>query len=247
MAVYKFASQEIRDQYSTTLSNLLNDQPHCPDDSIDNNWKTLHSCVITAAKETIGRGKRKQPEWFTDSKDVLAPLIEEKNRAFERFLQSSSSRAKNEFRKLQRKVKKAVDKARDQWIAKVAADGEAAVKDGKTRWESIRKLQRAFAGRRSVRPNAVKKLDGELAEGEAEVLQRWQQHFSSLLNTQSTVDDQVLNDMPSHPVCSEFDELPTEEELEEAISSLRKARLLASLVSCRNCFSMVVVLCGTGC
>ena len=105
---------------------------------------------------------------------------------------------KRSFRQLQRKVKRAVDEARESWIAKVAADGEAAVKDGKTRWESIRKLQRAFSGRKSVRPSAVKKLNGELAEGEAEVLQRWQQHFATLLNVQSSVDEEVLDAMPIH-------------------------------------------------
>ena len=42
-------------------------------------------------------------------------------------------------------MKKAVDKAREDWIKKVTMEGEAAVKDGKTRWESIRKLQQVHA------------------------------------------------------------------------------------------------------
>ena len=145
-------------------------------------------------------------------------------RAFESFLRSPSLATKRSFRQLQRKVKRAVDEARESWIAKVAADGEAAVKDGKTRWESIRKLQRAFGGRKSVRPSAVKKLNGELAEGEAEVLQRWQQHFATLLNVQSSVDEEVLDAMPIHAQFCEFDDLPTEEELEEAIFKMKKGK-----------------------
>ena len=50
--------------------------------------------------------------------------------------------------------------------------GETAVKDGKTRWENIRKLQRADVGCRPVRPSAVRKEDGELTQGLPEVLQR---------------------------------------------------------------------------
>ena len=45
-----------------------------------------------------------------------------------------------EFRKHQRKVEKAVDKAKELWICKVATEGEAAVKDGRVRWCCIRRL-----------------------------------------------------------------------------------------------------------
>ena len=47
-------------------------------------------------------------------------------------------------------VKKAVDKDKEDWIKKVAMEGEEAKKDGKTRWTCIRRLQQAHAGRRPV-------------------------------------------------------------------------------------------------
>ena len=47
----------------------------------------------------------------------------------------------------------------------MAKEGEAAVRDGKTRWEGVRKLQQVHAGRRSTRPNAVRKENGELTKG----------------------------------------------------------------------------------
>ena len=39
-------------------------------------------------------------------------------------------------------VQKAVSNATREWILKVAAEGEEAVKDGRTRWDCIYKLQR---------------------------------------------------------------------------------------------------------
>ena len=60
-------------------------------------------------------------------------------------------------------------------------EGETAVKDGKTRCECIRRLQ-LYAGRKPIRPSAVRKENGELTQGPTEMLQRWQQHFSKLLN-----------------------------------------------------------------
>jgi len=61
-----------------------------------------------------------------------------KNEAHERML-ATNSRVRKEFRKQQWKVKRAVDKAGEEWIERVAMEGEAAVKDGKTRWECIRR------------------------------------------------------------------------------------------------------------
>ena len=56
------------------------------------------------------------------------------------------------------------------------------MKDGKTRWECT--LQQAYAGHRSIRPRTVRKENGDLTRGLMEMLQRWQQHFSKLLNQQ---------------------------------------------------------------
>ena len=95
-------------------------------------------------------------------------------------------------------VKRVVDRAREVWIRRVAMEGEAAVKDGKTQWESVRKLQQVHAGRRPTRPSAVRKEDGELTQGPTEVLQRWHQHFKKLLNQQSEFDESVIQQMPCH-------------------------------------------------
>ena len=57
-------------------------------------------------------------------------------------------------------MQKAVSNARREWILKVATAGEEAVKDGRTRWDCIRKLQRVHCGRRPVRPTAILKNDG---------------------------------------------------------------------------------------
>ena len=99
-------------------------------------------------------------------------------------------------------VKRAVDKAKEEWIRKVAVECEAAVMDGKKRWGNIRRLQQVHAGRRPVRPGAVKKEDGELTQGPVEALQRWHQHFSKLLNQCSEFEVQVSNVCQGCPLCS---------------------------------------------
>ena len=38
-------------------------------------------CVCVCVETSIGRGKRSNPEWFTESSETLNPLIEAKNKA----------------------------------------------------------------------------------------------------------------------------------------------------------------------
>ena len=121
----------------------------------EENWNTLKSCIVNAAEETIGRGQRKNPEWFEENLDTLLPLIESKNQAHHRAIQSNSTADRKEFRRRQRAVKQAVDKAREEWICRVAKEAENAVKDGRTRWENIRTLQQTHRGTRTVKPRSA--------------------------------------------------------------------------------------------
>ena len=116
----------------------------------------------------------------------------------------------------------------------MAKEGETAVRDGRTRWESVQKLQQIHVGRRPTRPNAVRKENGELTQGPMEVLQRWHQHFSKLLNQQSTFDEEAIQQMEAMPPWLELDEPPTEEELEAALSKLKKSKAGGNVWRCSS-------------
>jgi len=65
-------------------------------------------------------------------------------------------------------AKEAVNKAKEYCIQKVASDAEAAVKDGKVRWNNIHRLQRVYCDRRPIRPTAVE--NGELIKGPSDCI-----------------------------------------------------------------------------
>ena len=58
-----------------------------------------------------------------------------------------------------------------------------AVKDGRTHWECIRRLQQAHAGGRPCIPRAVRKEDGDLTDRPSKVLQRRHQHLAICLTS----------------------------------------------------------------
>ena len=177
-AVYKLRDSAYRDRYRESLMKRLIEVPHEVEGTAESNWEVLKSCIWKAGEETLGRERKIQPDWFLENAESLKPLIESKNRAHNQMIRSNSVANRKEFRKQQRIVKLAVDNVKEEWIKRIASEGENAKKDGRTRWNSIRKLQMAHAGRRPSRSTAILKEDGELMKNPKEVRSRWYRHFS---------------------------------------------------------------------
>ena len=51
-------------------------EPHIPNWTHEENWKVLKSCIVLGAVRKLGRGKRRQLEWFEENAEKLLPLIE---------------------------------------------------------------------------------------------------------------------------------------------------------------------------
>ena len=79
---------------------------------------------MSLAEKVAGKGKRKQPNRFEDSEELLAPLIKAKNDAHLSMIQCNTSTNQKEFRRHQRKVKVAVNNAKEEWIARVPRKGK---------------------------------------------------------------------------------------------------------------------------
>ena len=134
-----------------------------------------------------------------EATDELTPLISAKQQAYRRFLQTSTTAFKKEFRKHQRIVKKAVDEAKEAWIRSVVAEVDGVKRDGKMKWMSIRKLQKVHAGRKPTRKTRLYKRDGELTSGTEEVKATWHEHFSQVLNIISQYHQEAIDEMPVLP------------------------------------------------
>ena len=109
-----------------------------------------------------------------------------------------------------------------------------AVKDGKTRCGCIRKLQMTQAGRRSTRTNTVYDENGVLLATPEETRGRWFRHFQDVLNLKSIYNQDVLAQMPIHPIQFELDKVPSSEELESALQSMKLGKAGVRLEYCRK-------------
>ena len=181
-------------------------------------------CIMETAEQCVGREWKKQPDWFYDAIDTLMPLVHAKRRAYCCFLKANTIAAKKEFRRHQRIVKKAVDEAKEAWINAMSMEAVCAGKNERRRWESIRKLQLAHAGRRPSRPTRLCKMDGNLTSGPEEVKLTWHEHFSRVLNITSQYQQVVLDQIPSRPPALELDHPPTFDELQKALRRLKRRK-----------------------
>ena len=170
-AVHTLRSEDQIGTYHQKIDECLCDNPHSPNQGAEYNWCTLKSCILSAAESAVGRGRKKQPDWFLEAADTLTPLLDAKRAAHNRVLQVNSIANRQEFRKHQRFVKCVVDAAKEKWILKVATDAEKARRDGRQRWTSIRQLQMTYAGRKPTRPTALLKYSGEMTKNPEEVRQ----------------------------------------------------------------------------
>ena len=224
LAVHSLHCAEQREAYQEMLDEYLCDHPHSVDHSLEHNWRNLKECIVSAAEAVVGRGRKKQPDWFVEAADTLMPLLDAKKIAHDRVLQVNSIANRREFRRHQRVVKCAVDAAKEEWICKLASDAVKARNDGKQRWTCVRQLQMTYAGRRPLRSMALLKESGEMTRNPEEVKLRWHNHFTHVLNVPSQYRQEVIDGIPGHPVNWELDDPPTCEELLTALTKLKKGK-----------------------
>ena len=221
IATHLLNQASFKKTYQAVLSNKLEERI-IQTKTCKQTWEQMKSCIIEAAEESLGRSWKKQPDWLLESMDVVMPLIEAKNAARRRLLQSNTQANRRDFRSHQRLVKKAVDAAKETWVCRIAQSAEKDSRRGRVCWKSIKKLQTASHGRRSARSQAVYKESGELTSSPSEVQDRWQQHFANILNVPSEYQEEAISAMPQLPAMVDLDGPPTEEELDIALTKLKR-------------------------
>ena len=69
-----------------------------------------------------------------------------------------------------------------------------------------------------TRPKVVRNLDGKFCVTPGDNLQRWKQHFSTVLNTFTVFSEDMINSFPSYAVCAGMACVPFLQEVRDALS-----------------------------
>ena len=172
----------------------------------------------------LGKECRKHPDWFREKASILKPLFEKRNKLYAKFLCTRKEDDRRAFAAFRTKVRKDIRDAKNDWFQNKVMEAQSGRFGGKIVWRCIRDIQRGRRGLVPRRSVTVRNEDGTPCNTPQEEQQRWNRHFSKLLNVQSQFDKYELDKVEQRPLRSEMDDLPTREELEKAVGKLKNGK-----------------------
>lgn len=196
---------------------------------IDDGWKTIREIITTTAEETIGTTCRpKRNDWFDDECRIVT---EEKNKVYLKMLQRGSTRSLTEQYRNKRREEKYIHRKKkrkfeNDRLLEIELCREH--KETKTFYKFVNNERKSF----KPRTNLCRDPRGNILTSKDEILNRWSNHFSSLLNGNNTnvVNQGILmgningNNTSSSDVNNRLEtdnDLPTMEEINESIKQLK--------------------------
>ena len=111
---------------------------------------------------------------------------------------------------------------KNRWWNNKAAELQAAADrhDTRTFYHGLK----AVYGPREAGSAPVKSLDGVTLTDCMKILERWKEHFETVLNQLSSVDMNVLSEILQWPLASRLDEVPTTAEIQKAINQMSNGK-----------------------
>ena len=184
-----------------------------PDKDTDINTMitTYNTAVTDAASEILGKKRRRKKPWVT--RDVLDRCYEKRNLKKKR----DEAEGAKEYREANRRIRKAVKKAKEDWIGAQCEEIETCLKknNSKRAYQLVKDLTSEKQGRSPTFQDRAWKY---LTEDKV-ILSRWTEYCSELYNQKSCGDNSELD--CSQPPNEDLQPI-LREEVESAVALLKK-------------------------
>ena len=183
------------------------------DMDMDTMITTYNTAVTDAASEILGKERRRKKPWVT--KDVLDLCDERRDLKKKRY----EAEGANEYREANRRIQKAVKKAKEDWIGAQCEEIETCLNknNSKRAYQLVKDLTSEKQGRSST----IRDKSGKCLTEEKKILSRWTEYCSELYNYESCGDNTVLD--CSQPPKEDLQPI-LREEVEIAVASLKKGK-----------------------
>ena len=185
------------------------------DESLDVNgsWDRISKVLKESAEVTIGFKKPVKDRWIsTQTKDLMAKRGK-----------AGAHRKGRTYHSLCKEVKKSVKEDQDRWYSEQATMMEDARQRNDTR--TVYQCIGRISGKGQKSAVNVKNEGGKLLTSKMDKLKRWKDYFSGLLNktlTDPEKRERLRNTNIQHPPMALSEEPPSREEIDLAISKMKK-------------------------
>jgi hypothetical protein len=187
---------------------------------VDRMWTSLSKVVYETARNTLGKRERKHQDWFDPEDSELQLLIQRRNEAHQRVLQTRSTRSTiTAYKEACRCLQKYTRKLKTTWWEEKAEDLQRCA--DRNDMNSFHTGLKEVWGPQTRSTVHLKSLDGDTTFSDSKmVLERWSQHFEELLNQPGDIEHAARDKITQQPLVNALDNVPTMEELHLAVTSL---------------------------
>ena len=193
-AVIGLLDEHIRKRFNEDVRKAVVDE-WCAEASSEQKWGVIRDNMVKTAKRILGHEQMRQPNWYKENEISLNKLIDKRNTLFAEWLNSNQHSDRQRYVAHRRLVAAEIRKAKNEWYQKKTDEVEHGMTTdvvGRGMRQGLREIQRGRRGLQPVRPNVKRNLDGEMCVGISQTLQRWKEHFESVLNISSVYSEDVI-------------------------------------------------------
>ena len=147
----------------TVKEELHSDLTETP---IAKHWAKVSTALVTAGEQRLGYSSRSNPEWFLESQDTIAPLLQQRNLLYNRWGRSGLNDDHSRYKTARFKARTETRLAKTRWFDQVASNVDLGRKTchGASVWSAIRTIQRSHQGLRPVTASAIRHENGVVCE-----------------------------------------------------------------------------------
>ena len=189
------------------------------DTDIDSMITTFNTAVTEAASEILGKHRQKKKPWNTA--EILDLCDKRRELRKKRFEPEGSVK----YKEMNNNIKRCMKKAKENWIREQCSETEQNLRknNSKRTYQLVKDLTTVKQGKVTT----VQDRSGKCLTEERQILKRLLEYCSDLYNYKANADPSVLN----CPQTDTEDDHPIfREEVGAAVQSLKKGRLVSSLV-----------------
>ncbi|XP_049595938.1 uncharacterized protein [Syngnathus scovelli] len=195
----------LREQIALQLSKI----PETPTDvNISATWSTLRTAIHQAVVESIGYTRRRHQDWFDNSAPDIHNLLQVKHKALAAHLSNlQSSSLKASYNDIRAETQRTLRAMENEWWVKKASEIQhhADTNNSYALYDAIKSIY--GPQRKNIAP--VRSADGTiLYKDKQQILDRWAEHFNTLLKTSYPIRMDTLADLPCLPPVIDLDTPP---------------------------------------
>ena len=222
--VWIYVILRLRQAFLTDICNQL-DAINLSSENPEENWTVFHKTVHSSAATTLGHPSRKHQDWFDENDDEIQKLLEEKHRLHKAHQDDTSSVSKKAaYSNVCKTVQTKLRDMQDSWLRKKTEEIQSFAdrKDMKKFHDALKTIY----GPKSSGATTLLSADGNtlLTDKEA-ILKRWAEHFNSVLNQPSSINEDAIDRLPQIEFNVLLDEFPPSWKQEKQFNNCLLAKL----------------------